>query len=421
MATIDPSIALNIRPPQIENPMNALARVMQIKGLQQDAELGRFNMEEKRRSVDENNRLNALFSSAVGPDGRLDRNRLLTGAAKGGLGSRIPGLQKQFLEQDKEQAELDTKKMEVASKRVDMMGQTLGFVLQNPTLENAVAAINHLVQNGAMPPEKGQEALAKFQANPTPEAIASFAELGFRAALSAKEQLAKFETRNLGGTTDTLAIDPVTGQTRTVNSARNTQSPDSVASTAVQIRGQNLSNDRARERLTFDKEKDARDRSPTGGKMTESQAKANLFGSRMSEAHRVLTELEGKYNPMAVNAKMTAAEAPLVGGAAGFVGNLMLSDEGQMAEQAMRDFINAVLRRESGAVISEPEFANAKKQYFPQPGDSEAVLAQKRRNRETAIRGMEAEVPGGLRSTPSLTNPGSTGGASGGWSIQKIN
>lgn len=155
--------------------------------------------------------------------------------------------------------------------------------------------------------------------------------------------------------------------------------------------------------------------------MTDSQAKANLFGSRMSESHRILTDLEGKYNPMAVNAKMAAAEIPGVGGAAGYAGNLMLSKEGQMAEQAQRDFINAVLRRESGAVISAPEFANGQKQYFPQPGDTPEVLAQKRRNRELAISGMAAEVPGGLRSTPSLTGTGQNGGADGGWSIQKVN
>jgi hypothetical protein len=159
----------------------------------------------------------------------------------------------------------------------------------------------------------------------------------------------------------------------------------------------------------------------TDRNLTDAQAKANLFGSRMKESDRILQSLEGKYFPAAVNAKMAAQETPGIGGVAGYVGNLALSKEGQQAEQAQRDFVNAVLRRESGAVISPQEFANAQKQYFPQPGDSKEVLAQKRRNRTIAIEGLMAEVPEGRRGVPSLTNPGNTGGATGGWSIQKVN
>jgi len=37
-----------------------------------------------------------------------------------------------------------------------------------------------------------------------------------------------------------------------------------------------------------------------------------------------------------------------------------------------------VLRKESGAAIAASEFDNAEKQYFPQPGDSDQVISQKR-------------------------------------------
>lgn len=46
--------------------------------------------------------------------------------------------------------------------------------------------------------------------------------------------------------------------------------------------------------------------------------------------------------------------------------------------QASRDLINAVLRKESGAVISPSEFATARGQYLPMPGDNAQALAQKR-------------------------------------------
>ena len=66
----------------------------------------------------------------------------------------------------------------------------------------------------------------------------------------------------------------------------------------------------------------------------------------------------------------------------------MLSPDQQKIEQAQRDFVYAVLRPESGAVVSEGEFENARKQYFPQPGDSEEVIRQKRDNRKTEIAGL---------------------------------
>jgi hypothetical protein len=67
----------------------------------------------------------------------------------------------------------------------------------------------------------------------------------------------------------------------------------------------------------------------------------------------------------------------------------MLSSNQQAVEQAQRNFVNAVLRQESGAVISDAEFENAKKQYFPQPGDDKKVIEQKRANRKAAIVGFK--------------------------------
>jgi hypothetical protein len=57
----------------------------------------------------------------------------------------------------------------------------------------------------------------------------------------------------------------------------------------------------------------------------------------------------------------------------------------QAQKQAERNFVNAVLRKESGAVISDSEFKNAERQYFPRSGDSKEVLAQKAANRALVI------------------------------------
>ena len=95
-------------------------------------------------------------------------------------------------------------------------------------------------------------------------------------------------------------------------------------------------------------------------------------------------------------------------------GNFLRTSEGQRYDQAKRDFINAILRPASGAVIGESEFASAEKQYFPQPGDTPEVIAQKRQNRQTAIMGLKvASGPG----AEMVGSGGNTGGKGNGFSV----
>lgn len=124
----------------------------------------------------------------------------------------------------------------------------------------------------------------------------------------------------------------------------------------------------------------------------DAQGKAILFGSRMSASDQILRDMEAKGIKTGSLIKQGAEALPLVGGPASMAANFLASGDQQAVEQAQRDFINAVLRRESGAVISEQEFSNARKQYFGQPGDSPETLRQKQQNRALAVKGMETEA-----------------------------
>ena len=120
---------------------------------------------------------------------------------------------------------------------------------------------------------------------------------------------------------------------------------------------------------------------------TEQQANAYTFSSRMEKSDKILNDLDGNYNPLAISAK-TSGIASNIPGAQTLI-NLKMSPNDQKAEQAQRDFVNSVLRRESGAAISQSEFDNARIQYFPQTGDSPEVKEQKAINRKTAIEGIK--------------------------------
>jgi hypothetical protein len=86
--------------------------------------------------------------------------------------------------------------------------------------------------------------------------------------------------------------------------------------------------------------------------------------------------------------------------------NWALPEEALKVEQAQRDFINAVLRQESGASIGSSEFDSAKRQYFPQPGDTPEVIAQKRANRELVIKGFARQAGSGARDIAEIYNAG---------------
>ena len=136
--------------------------------------------------------------------------------------------------------------------------------------------------------------------------------------------------------------------------------------------------------------------------LTDVQGAATAFGMRAGEAHKILTGLE---DAGVTNTGITRSIASGAAGLVPFIGDKLdnavsssmnvlpelaggPSAKQQQTEQARRDFVNAVLRKESGAVISPTEFENATRQYFPQPGDSKEVIAQKRTNRETAIKAL---------------------------------
>lgn len=129
---------------------------------------------------------------------------------------------------------------------------------------------------------------------------------------------------------------------------------------------------------------------------TQEQGNAYTYSERVKSAGATLDGLMAKgYKPSA--AGNMVSDLP---GA-----NYFKGADRQQFEQAERDLVNAILRKESGATISDAEFANARRQYIPQPGDTPEVLAQKKANRETVYRTLRAAAGPGrdkVEETPSV-------------------
>lgn len=423
---LDSSIALGVKPIQVDAPVNQFANILQLQGAQQANQLNAMKMAQAQQV---NERQNQLLKLTGGWGADTTDDQRISGLKNAGYFDEADKLATALQNRRKIDSEAAVKDAEAVEKRLQFSRSVLDMV-QTPeqfmawhqgnhsdpilgklleargiTADSALANINAALQQpGGLEKLKAQSALGmeKFieQNKPT------------------------LTTQNLGGTsqivaTPALGFDP----SKVVRSDTITQSADNKATNETSrannqatvgatIRGQNLTD--AREAKKMAQADSHFQATQAGGKpLTEGQANSARYGSRMAESHDILQELSGK----GVNVSNPGSRS---GWGVGDAVNMISSADQQRLDQAKRDFINANLRRESGASISPTEFDNAEKQYFPQRGDSKEVIAQKAKNREIAIRGMQAEIPENQRGKviSEIRGGGQSGGASGGWGAQ---
>lgn len=124
----------------------------------------------------------------------------------------------------------------------------------------------------------------------------------------------------------------------------------------------------------------------------QTQYQDALYARRMEQASSVIDQLaDTGYN-----------RASTVQGLKTYLPRQLQGEELKKQEQAERNFVNAVLRKESGAAISPTEFESASLQYFPRAGDTPDVLAQKKQNRDQAVAGIRAAAGRAWDKTPEV-------------------
>lgn len=141
---------------------------------------------------------------------------------------------------------------------------------------------------------------------------------------------------------------------------------------------------------------------------TEGERLTRGFADRAQQAQDELANLMATgYDPAAILS--TRGE---------FVPNVAKSEADQQAEQAMLNFVSAVLRKESGAAIPITELVAETRKYFPMRGDKPGVLAQKERARAQAIKNLAA---GAGRAPSTYEKPKASAPAGGGQQIGRFN
>jgi hypothetical protein len=134
----------------------------------------------------------------------------------------------------------------------------------------------------------------------------------------------------------------------------------------------------------------------SGKPLNEAQGNSVAYGIRMKEANSIVDKLASE------GTERAAVGASTQYGIGGIVNALPSALGGanpqqQQFQQAKLNFITAILRKESGAAIGQDEFEREDQKYFRQVGDSDAVAAQKKQARQTAIKAMEIQAGPGAK------------------------
>jgi hypothetical protein len=386
-----------------------------------DAELSGLQLEGARRQnalaalaawqqQDDRNKLTQIASgwnAQTTPDQRISS---LRNSGSLSLMQQADALEKQDLDRRKTGADIGKTNAEVLAKSLDALKFLSTGVMAIPTPQNASLALDAFERLTGHKLDEDRKVLAALQ---TPEQIKQWAA---GHALEADKLLPKLQGFSAGGFYVNQAVDPLTAKPTETGRTAITQSADNAATQATARRGQDMADRRAREANDLTREANANvydpergvlvnkvtglaraaatmDGKPLGAKdkpMTDSQAKAYAFGTRMSAANDIIAKLEQ-------DGATTTIPGMGAGGVVGRAVTALAPEKQQQLEQAKRDWINANLRRESGAVIGQSEFDSADRQYFAQPGDKPEVIRQKTENRRRAEQGVMVEVPDGKR------------------------
>lgn len=450
---LDPSIALGVRPVEVQSPLNQYAQVAQLQNFQRQSDLA-------TRAIEQEEALNRAYASAYNPQtGDIDANKLRQNVAGANLGSKLPAIESSLMTARKLKTEVGKGELEL---RLAKATQAIQDIARFSTRDEILADIQRNVNEGNIEISKAQQIASSIPQDP--KEIPAWQLKTMRGILSAKDQLEQqFTSQDYGGGSRVIATPKYGG-----GPAQVVQGSD-IKKTAT------ISDQLAREKFNWEKAnpgfelKELEDgtivgidkitrqgfpitmggaapaapaapvggnprvpannlaptpanvnnlaqpnvpqagvASPTGvplkGKgtaLTETQSNATAYGMRMKEANAILEDLAKK----GVVKGAVIERTPLIGGVLGqtlpgFLGGT--NEAQQQVNQAKSNFITAVLRKESGAVISDAEFDREDKKYFPQINDSEKVIKQKENARKLAIDAIAIQAGPGAKNIKNL-------------------
>lgn len=175
MTEVDASIPLQVRPVQIDNPMDVQAKALQLKqlGLQTQA---------AQRDYQNQNTLANIYRQNIGADGSVNHQAIMTGMAQSGLGAQIPAYQKSLLDVTKTQADIgetnakagqataatQTSQYDLQQAKLTDLNNRIASLVGKPNLnrQDVIDQVNQLTDQHALDPATRDSMISQIPQNP---------------------------------------------------------------------------------------------------------------------------------------------------------------------------------------------------------------------------------------------------------------
>lgn len=216
---VDPSIALQVRSPQLQSPLELAQSMATLRQLGLQSQASQLGIEQSQRNLQQEKTLADLYRGNVDPTtGQVNQQGIVTGMAGAGLGEKIPAYQKSLADASKSQTDQQTAEFELHKKRLDMLNSGISSLLSKPDLnhDDVVNQINNFVNQGLISPEQGAEAARNTPGRP--EQLRPFLMQKGMEAMDVSKQLEariaqapKYNEQDRGAVINQGTVDPTTG------------------------------------------------------------------------------------------------------------------------------------------------------------------------------------------------------------------
>ena len=303
---IDPTIALQIKNPPLESPVNQMAKIYEIKQAQQANELNQLKMQEAQREMTEREAFKNALRGA-GSDEEAIKNAFFSkGDVKG------------YSDYLKSRGDITKTGVETSDLKAKHGAQMMRDLSRNPSNANVQAHFEDIQQSSLYSPQ--EKALAQSKLNEIMQMTVDErrAHLASQGA-SVSELKPTIQSQDIGGSTRMLSIDPFANTSKLVtgSEATKTATPGDIMSATTTRRGQDLVNARDLQKIEIEKGKMSPEYITMKAKMeaqgkdrAKFEAAAPEAMSKANEAIRKIDELVGTEPTKTKEGKIIAGTRP---------------------------------------------------------------------------------------------------------------
>lgn len=277
MAQIDSRIAMGVQPLDVGA---SIGKGYQLRDLAAQADARQLDTQIKQQGLKKQGTLAELHRLNT-QNGKLNRAQFTQGMAEAGYGQDVGEYQKQWGDADKAEAERFAKDGDRIIKTLDYTGKTIGGLLANPnvTSNDVIQQISGLVNAGLLPQEDGARIAREVPGDPAQ--LRQYLLQKAAQAQQAKDMLTaalpNLKEINLGGHTQMVDTNTITNPGVVGQRLERTASPESVLSASTAVRGQDMTDARARDLNATKVEENKLKREAKEG--ADQQAKASRLAS----------------------------------------------------------------------------------------------------------------------------------------------